>query len=59
MSMSYHIKQRGWYNNFLPKRLILLETAKLDIFVLSEWRKQQTYRKYVNYLELRQRGTLF
>ena len=32
--------------------------SELDSFVLSEWEKQRTYRKYVTYSELRQRGTL-
>ena len=31
----------------------------LDSFVLSEWEKQQAYRKYVINSELRKRGSLF
>ena len=30
-----------------------------EFFVLPEWENQHTYRKYLTYLESRQRGTLF
>ena len=59
MSMSDHIKQQVAQEVFSKKVSFSWKTAKLDPFVLSEWEKQQTYRKYVIFPESRQRGTLF
>ena len=54
MSMPDHIKQQVLQEFFAKKCVILL-----DSFVLPEWENQYTYRKYLTYLESRQRGTLF
>ena len=59
MSMSDHIKQQVSQEFFAKKVSFSKKTAKLDSFVLPEWENQHTYRKYLNYLESRQRGTLF
>ena len=59
MSMSGHIKQQVLQEFFARKVSFSWKTAKLDSFVLPEWENQHTYRKYLTYLESRQRGTLF
>ena len=59
MSMSDDIKQQLVQEFFVKKVSFSRKTAKLDSFVLSEWEKQQAYRKYFTYSESRQRGTLF
>ena len=59
MSMSDHNRQHVIREFFAKKVSCSWKTAKLDSFVLSEWEKQQPYRKYITYSELRQRGTLF
>ena len=56
MSMSDHIKLHVLQEFFVKKVSFSWKTAKLDSFVLPEW---ETYRKYLTYLESRQRGTLF
>ena len=58
MSMSDHIKQQVLQEFFAKKISFSWKTAKLDYFVLLEWKNQHTYRKYLTYLESRQRGTL-
>ena len=59
MSMSDHIKQQVLQEFFAEKVSFSWKMAKLGSFVLPEWENQHTYRKYVTYLESRQRGTLF
>ena len=59
MSMSDHIMQQVLQEFFAKKVSFSRKTAKLDSFVLPEWKNQNTYRKYFTYLESRQRGTLF
>ena len=59
MNMSDHIKQQVVQEIFAKKVSFFLKTTKLDYFVLLEWEKHQTYRKYVTLSELKQRGTLF
>ena len=59
MSMSDHIKQQVLQEFFAKKFSFSWKTAKLHSFVLPEWGNQHTYRKYLTYLESRQRGTLF
>ena len=45
MSMSDHIKQQ-LAQEFFPKKISFSwKMAKLDSFVLSEWKKQQAYKK--------------
>ena len=58
-SMSDHIKQLMVQEFFAKKVSFSWNTAKLDSFVLSEWKKQKIYRNYVTLSESRQRGTLF
>ena len=58
MSMSDHIKQQVLQEFFAKKISFSWKTEKLDYFVLLEWENQHTYRKYLTYLESRQRGTL-
>ena len=59
MSMSDHIKQQVAQEFFGKRVSFSSKTAKVNSFVLQEWEKQQTYRKYFTYSESRQRGTLF
>ena len=59
MSMSDHIKQQVVQEFLSQKVSFAWKTAKLDSFVLSEWKKQQAYRKHFTHSESRQRGTLF
>ena len=59
MSMSDHIKQQILQEFFARKVSSSWKTENLDSFVLPEWENQHTYRKYLTYLESRQRGTLF
>ena len=59
MSMSDHIKQQVVQVFFAKKVSFSWKKAKLNSFVLWEWEKQQTYRKYVTYSASRQCGTLF
>ena len=56
MSVSDHIKQQV-LQEFFAKNVSSWKTEKLDSFVLPEW--ENTYRKYLTYLDSRQRGTLF
>ena len=53
MSMSDHIKQQVVQEFFAKKVPFFWKTAKLDQFVLSEWEKQQSHRKYVTHSESR------
>ena len=59
MSMSDRIKQQVLQEFFAEKVSFSWKTAKLDSFVLPEWENENTYRKYLTYLESRLRGTLF
>ena len=45
MRMSDHIKQQVLIEFFFKKVSFSLKKGKLDSFVLSEWEKQQAYRK--------------
>ena len=60
MSMSDQIKQQVLQESFFAKKVSFSwKTEKLDPFVLPECENQHTYRKYLTYLESKQRGTLF
>ena len=59
MSMSDQIKQQVLQEFFAKKNSFSWKTEKLGSFVLPEWENKHTYRKYLTYLESRQRGTLF
>ena len=45
MSMSDHIEQQEVQEFFAKKVSVSWKTKELDSFVLSEWDKQQAYRK--------------
>ena len=53
MRMSDHIKQQVAQELFAKKVSCSWKTAKLEFFVLSEWEKQQAYRKYVTHFKSR------
>ena len=51
MSMSDHIEQQEVQEFFAKKVSFSWKTTELDYFVLSEWEKQQSFRKYVSSFE--------